>query len=72
MAVDLSDLDLAAEFGIVHVPAAERNVFAEHGRARGAGDDAHLGAPGAHAVAVGGGLVARELEADQPRRDATP
>ena len=65
MAVELADLDLRADLGILGRHAAERDVVLQQRRARAAGDHADLAAPDVDAVAVRRGLVAFELETDE-------
>ncbi len=65
MAVELADLDLRADLGILDRHAAERDVLLQQRRARAAGDHADLAAPDVGAVTVRRGLVAFELETDE-------
>src|SRR5689334_5029295 len=65
MAVEFADLDLRSQCGVGEVESGERNGLDQDRRARGTGDDAHLGAPDMSAIAVADRLVALHLEADQ-------
>src|SRR3712207_4889696 len=66
VAVELADLHLRADVGVLHRHPAERDVLAQDGAAGAARDDADLVAPHVHAIAVARGLVAGELQADEP------
>src|SRR6266700_1411679 len=65
VAVEFAELDLGTGLGVGDCHAGEGDVLAEEGGAGGAGDDADLRVAGVDAVAVSGGLVAFEFEADE-------
>src|SRR3954447_15063839 len=68
VAVELADLDLRADLGVLRRHPAQGDVLAQRRAARSRRDDADLRAPArlVDAVAVAGGLVAGELEAHEP------
>src|SRR3954465_11283485 len=68
VAVELADLDLGADLGVLRRHPAQGDVLAQDRASRARGDDADLRAAGrlVDAVAGAGGLVAGELEADEP------
>ncbi len=64
LAVELADLNLRADGGMGDVDASERNRLAEDRRARGAGDNADLGAANMDAIAVADRVVRLYVETD--------
>ena len=65
LAVELADLDVSAQLGVLHRHPAEREVLAQRRAAGAAGDHAHPLAADVDLVAMAGGLIALELEADE-------
>src|SRR4029077_10492881 len=65
MAVELADLDLGPELGILDGHATQRDGLSEQRRARAAGDDAHPRAPDVDTIAVRGRLVTLQFEPDE-------
>src|ERR1019366_5799426 len=64
--VQLADLDLRAQVGVLHVHPAQRDRVLQDRAPGSAGHDPHPAAPDIHLVAVTAELVALQLPADQP------
>src|SRR5215470_17388494 len=65
MAVQLADLDLRAELGVLDGHPAQGDVLAQDRRTGAAGDHADLRTANMDAVAVTGHLVPGQFESDQ-------
>src|SRR5262245_5778679 len=72
--VQLADLNLGADLGVLDSHPAERDVLAQDRRPGAAGDHSDLRAAHVHAVPVTGRLVSGQLEPDQGplRRSLAP